>query len=199
MHCALKHLSLQSWYIVAGVLYLLTAGTHQGVAAEAGALSPEYEAKLILKAITYNKNIPADADRTLTFGISYFNGLDSSKQQALLFYEAVKQYRDKKVAGLPLSILLVPYNTEEQFRDTIAGLPVDVLYITTGPPKKIRAITKVTRLKKILSCGSTPGHVVEDGVTLAIGALENLPKVYVNLSAAQQENIAFGSQLLHLA
>ena len=169
------------------------------VSADNGTIPVDLQAKLILTALTYDKNLEEHASEQLEIAVLYFPWSVQSKEEALNFSKTLEMFQDKKISGRNFTVSLLIYNGDGGFKEKIADKHVDVLFIAGGEEPMVREITKISQSAKILSCSSRAKYVTTCGVTMAVGLKDNKPKIYLNLSSAKREGADFSAKFLRVA
>ena len=167
--------------------------------ADNGNVPVDLQAKLILTALTYDKNLETRANGQLNIGILYFPESSQSKKEANLFAKTLEGFKDKKISGRSFIGTLLTYANNGGLRKKIIDNNIDVLYIVHGKKELIDKVLKVTRAEKILSCTCKAELVSTCGVTMAVGLKDNKPKIYLNLSSAKSEGADFSAKFLRVA
>ena len=168
-------------------------------AADNGNVPLDLQAKLLLTALTYDKNMQKKTDEQLDIAILYFPWIKQSREEAENFSKTLEQFKDKQIGGRSFNTLLLSYNGDAGFKEKIAGKHVEVLFIAGGTEPQLKEITRVTREAKILSCTSKSEYVSAYGVTIGVGMKDNKPKIYLNLSSAKSEGADFSAKFLRVA
>jgi hypothetical protein len=169
------------------------------VSADNGEVPLNLQAKLLLTALTYDKNMEKRANGKLDIGILYFPWIEQSKEEALKFSKTLKTFQDKKIGGRTFHVFLFTYEGDAGLKEKIDENHIDVLFITGGKKDMVKEIVRVTQSKQVLSATSKADHVNSCGVSLAVGLKENKPKIYLNLSSAKTEGSDFGAKFLRIA
>jgi len=169
------------------------------VAADNGNVPLGLQAKLLLTALTYDKNLEKKAGEQLDIAILYFPWIERSQEEAESFSKTLEQFKDKKIAGRSFNTSLISYDGDASLKEKISGQHVEVLFIAGGTKRMLKEITQLTRKKQILSCTSKAEYVSSYGVSIGVGLKENKPKIYLNLSSAKEEGADFSAKFLRVA
>jgi hypothetical protein len=169
------------------------------VSADNGEVPLDLQAKLLLTALTYDKNMETRANGKLDIGILHFPWIEESKEEAVNFSKKLKTFQDKKIGGRSFDIFLFTYDGDAGLKERIEENHIDVLFIAGGKKDIVKEVVRVTQLKQILSATSKADHVTSCGVSLAVGLKENKPKIYLNLSSAKEEGSDFSAKFLRIA
>jgi hypothetical protein len=167
--------------------------------ADNGQVPVDLQVKLILTALTYDKNLEARANGELNIGILYFPTSSHSKQEADLFAKTLEGFKNKKISGRSFNGIVLVYADNGELSKKITDKKVDVIYIAQGKKELIEKILKVTQSQKILSCTGKSEYVSSCGVTMAVGLKNQKAKLYLNLSSAKQEGADFSAKFLRVA
>ncbi len=168
------------------------------VSSDNGDVPVELQAKLLLAALTYDKNLGKGEVETLRIGLLYFPDVNQSKKEALEFYKALESFKDKKVRGLNLNTVLFAYNGYNGLKSKISAEHIDALYISKAKKEVVKDVIKVTQSNKVLSLTSTASYVSMCGISMGVGLKANKPKIYLNLSSAKVEGADFSAKLLRV-
>ena len=181
------------------IIALITLGfMPASVSSDNGDVPVELQAKLLLTALTYDKNLSKGEDETLRIGLLYFPEVNKSKKEALEFYKALESFQDKKVRGLNINTMLFAYNGCNGLASKISVEHIDVLYISKANKEVVKDVIKVTQSNKVLSLTSAARYVSMCGISMAMGLKENKPKIYLNLSSAKAEGADFSAKFLRV-
>lgn len=169
------------------------------VVADNGNVPLDLQTKLLLTALTYDKNLAKRTSGQLDIGIVYFPKSAQSSKEAENFSKTLEQFQDKKIGGLNFNTLLLSYNGKAAFKKKIVEKHVEILFIAGGTEPLLKEITRVTREAKVLSCTSKAEYVSSCGVTIGVGMKDSKPKIYLNLSSAKSEGADFSAKFLRVA
>lgn len=182
--------------LAAAILLILTAVNP--IRSEDGRVPFDLQAKLLLKILTFDRNLETRVDSAVVVGIVYQPGYRQSERARSELSAALDKYSDKKVKGLPVSVVTIRYLSRLDLMAKVRSENVSVLYVTSCDSAHLEEIIKVARENHILTISSEKSHV-EEGISLAVGLKENKPQITINLSSAKAEGCEFSSQLLKLA
>ena len=182
------------------VLVLITGGTITAPAsADNRDIPVDLQAKLLLTALTYDKNLEKRNSTQLDIALLYFPWSRESKEAAQSFSKTLERFKDKKISGLSFNVFLLTYNGDFGLKEKFADKHIDVLFIVGGEESMIKDTITVTQAEKILSCSNKPEHVKTCGVSMAVGLKDNKPKIYLNLTSAKLEGADFSAKFLRVA
>lgn len=169
------------------------------VAADNGNVPLDLQAKLLLTALTYDKNLEKRTNGQLDIAILHFPWINQSREEAENFSKTLEQFKDKKIGGSSFNTLIHSYNGDASLKEKIANEHIDILFIAGGTEPMLKEITQITREAKILSCTSKAEYVSSYGVSIGVGLKDNKPKIYLNLSSAKSEGADFSAKFLRVA
>jgi len=156
------------------------------------------EAKLLLTALTYDKNLKKDTVKELIIGLLCFPEDESSEKQAGDFGKALEKYKDMTVKGMKFKTVLFDYNSPGQLKDKIKSEKINVLYISSCTRDMVSNVAKVAKSAKVLTYSSSGDYVTDCGVSMAIVFKKNKPKIYLNISSAKAEGRNFGAKFIRI-
>lgn len=160
--------------------------------------SKKIEATVLLRALSYDRNLKARAGADVT-ALVLFNPDDSSSLADSNAIGAAFSALEKiKVQGLGFRARVVPYRGTDDLRNRIARDGVDLVYVCSGLSGRVPAISDATRDLDVLSAGQIRGDV-QGGLTLGVFERGNKREIVVNLMASKAEGANFSAQFLGLA
>lgn len=157
----------------------------------------DLQAKLLLKILTFDRNLEKRADSAVVVGIVYKPGSEESEKARSEFSKALEKYSGKRVKGFPLSHISLKYLSWSDLAAKMKTYNVSVLYVTPGDSVYLRGVIKASRAESVLTATGITKYV-EKGVSIGIGLKGNNPQISVNLASAKAEGANFSSQLLKL-
>lgn len=179
-------------------LMLLCGISSTSLSADNGDVPLNLQVKLLLTALTYDRNLTASADDILTIGMLYFPDSTHSQEQAFDFNKALLQFKDKKVKNLRINTIVIKYMDNADLTKKISEHNIKVLYSAAGRGEKLRKVIEVTRSMNVLTCTSDIMNFYEYELSLGIGLVDNKPKIYLNIYSAKAEGADFSAKLLRV-
>ncbi len=168
------------------------SGTFAVTTAEAQANS---EAALILRVLSYDRNLRSRASGRLTV-LAIHGGQPGDCGEVV---SAVNQLgRAVAVSGMRAHAVLHAYAGAESLISTARESGAVALYVCPGFDPNIEELTGATHAAHLLSISSREQHV-RDGLTVAIVRGGSAPRLIVNVRAAQAEGARLDAALLRLA
>jgi hypothetical protein len=184
--------------IVFAIKMLLILVLFSPLAGEEMAVPLDLQAKLLLKILTYDRNLKERADSAVVVGIVYDAKREDSEKARSKFSKALEPYSGKEVQHLLVSHVSLEYVSWSDLSAKIKSNNVSALYVTPGNSGNLKGIIKASRADSILTATGVPKYV-EAGVSVAFGSKEKKPQIIINLSSAKAEGVDFSSELLKLA
>jgi hypothetical protein len=158
----------------------------------------ELQVKLLLKVLTYDRQLEIKAGNELVIGIvSSPTSSASAKATADVSTELFK-YLSKTVKQLKLQFFLHDYANAEKLAAWVKAKKISVLYVSPGNEKNLPAILTFSQQNKVTTMTGVPEYV-RKGVAVGIGARQSRPQVLINLSSTKREGSEFDASLLRIA
>lgn len=177
---------------------LLAALGGQALAQAEMAVAADRQVPLLLKILTYDRQLEAKAGRELVIGIvSSPTSLASAKAREDV-ESALHSYLGKTVKKLPLQYFWQDYTNADKLKAWIKAKRISVLYISPGTEKNLTAILEISRGNDVTSITGVPEYV-EKGVSVGIGQRQAKPQILINLTSSKLEGSEFDASLLRIA
>jgi hypothetical protein len=160
----------------------------------------EDQVKLILKVLTYDRQLEAKAAKTkgtLTLGIVYSPSDPQSVKVGKEVSDVLTGFAGKLVKGLPLSQYLIEYANPQQLDAVLKSRPINVFYVCPGV-KGLDYLLKVSEENQITTTTGVPG-LVKLGVAVGVGSSGERPQLLINRAAAKAEGVDFEARFLNLS
>ncbi|MGB8959968.1 MAG: YfiR family protein [Candidatus Aminicenantales bacterium] len=176
---------------------LISAGTDLS-AAQNVVLDAPLQYEILLKVLTFDRNLEARLGRELIIGIVFQKGnRDSSLMQQDILKAAIDS-RISPFAGRPVRVVLIDLDRSADLDQNLGGDKVDVLYIAPLRAVSLDGIIAWSRDRKILTVTGMIDYV-EKGIAVGIDLNDDSPEILINLAAAKASGADFGSNLLKLS
>jgi hypothetical protein len=156
----------------------------------------EDQVTLILKTLTYDRQLEAKAKGNLTLGIVYNPADPASVKVGRDVSDVLTKFATKRVKGLPLSQYLVEYATPAQLDVVAKSRPITVFYICPGV-KGLDYLLKVAEQYQITTTTGVPSFV-KQGVAVGVGFNGEKAQMLVNRPTAKAEGVEFEARLLSI-
>ncbi len=158
----------------------------------------ESQVPLLLKILSFDRNLKAGSDNKLTIAILYQEKYRSSKVAMNEFMDFIKSNDGFRVNNYPVKAIPIELGDLNEPRTTSLLKDVDVFYITPVRAFDVHDITRISRSRKITTMSGVPDYIHE-GISIGLDLVNERPKILININAAKSEAVDFNSQLLKLA
>jgi len=167
--------------------------------AVAEGISPGQRALLLMRVLTYDRNLRARAGGEVRVLVIYRKGVAESEAERDALLLAVKEVARKvKVAGLPIRFESVAYQEPASLLGRITELRPAALYVCQGLESAAADIARLTTEASTLSlCGSR--ELLRRGLAVALVDRGDRAALAVNHRAALAQGADLDSVLLALA
>jgi len=152
---------------------------------------------LLLKVLTYDRNLKQRAGDELVIAICYQQEYEKSVKTKDELLKMIKASPVDKIENIPLRFSSIDIG-ENDLATALSKDDVDVLYLTPLRDVSIQRIAAVSRDRKTRTLTGVTDYV-KSGLAVGIGLKEGKPLIIINLPAAKAEGADFSSQLLKLA
>ena len=159
--------------------------------------SAQNTALLVLRILSYDHNLKTRAGARVTVLVLYHpyeESSDRAARQELVGY--LKQMQRIKVAGLPVSVVTVPYSDANALADRLAQTRPAAVIVGRG--LDVSSISAATRRASVLTMTTAEPDVMR-GLSVAIVRREGKDRIIINVRAARAEGARFDAGLLQLA
>jgi len=162
---------------------------------EAGLPSEVFTA-IMLKALSYDRNIDRQAKDKVVIGI--VNDASAQGFASEVKDNIVKVQSTFLVKGKPIDASLVTLDKtfdKAKFVDQLKQLNISVLVVAVNDSSSVNNILQVTKELQVNSICGIPG-CAKDGVGLEIIQNDNKPRMFSNLDSLKQEGSDYNSKFL---
>jgi hypothetical protein len=153
------------------------------------------QVKLCAKVIKYDKNFTKRSRDRVRVGVLVDDSIAESRYAASTLRREFEDTRE--IAGLPVSVELIEYFDPRALRAGVEARRLAVLYLTPGFSDRLAPIVGALGGADLLSVSAVAGDVPA-GIVLGFDLVSSQPKLWVNLSSAQRQNVTFEPQALKL-
>jgi len=160
-------------------------------------LPVETQLNVLLKTLTFDRNLKERQGERLTIGIVYHGLFNKSLQAKDELIEAFKTVRIEEIFEHTLHIVTVDLHLIG-LEEAVASQDVDILYITPLDSSQIRKISKLSRSMGVITLSGVPQYS-EQGIAVTVGKKGEAAQIIINLDAARAAGANFSSQLLKMA
>jgi len=159
----------------------------------------EEQAPLILKILTYDRNLERNSTEVLTIGIVH----DPTNVESATAMQELSDFlfanKDKRVKQKPFRYFQIEYTGPQNLRAFSEEREIGVYYITPGLPRSsLSGILEVSRALSITTMTGVPDYV-QAGVAVGIGERRGRPQILINLPASREEESEFDASLLRIS
>jgi hypothetical protein len=158
--------------------------------AHATDLPPQQQALLVLRILSYDRNLKARAETEVA--IAVVSGSLPCEEIVVALESASKQ---RSVAGLPVRVVPMAWPKDGNLK--LDKRPA-AAYICGGLSGQVDKISALTRQRDILSIAGTEADV-KSGLGIGFALRNDRAAVVVNLNAVKEEGAELDSALLSLA
>jgi hypothetical protein len=134
------------------------------------------QAALLTKVLKFNSHL---AEKSLIHMLIVYNGTSKSSKDELL------AQLDKSIEAKGIS----PEEIEQNIKNT------DVVYFMPGLQEK----SKICKANKVLTITGISKYVEEGDISIALGILNDKPKIFINVTSLKSEEQNLSSDLLRIA
>jgi hypothetical protein len=163
----------------------------------AAQVSVERQAAIVVRALSYDKNLGERAGDSVVVLVLSRHGDGASEALAATWVSALKPIEGVSVQNRPFKVQSAPWDPAV-VKTLIEKSGVDVLLVCDGLQGDAAAIRALSRELKVLTV-ATSRAFVEQGMSLAVIAEGERNVIVVNLAASRLEGAALSSDLLKLA
>ena len=161
-------------------------------------VSTELQYKLLLKILTFDRNLETRIGDEIVIGILYQSKFRLSEITKSSWVRSIEESEIKILEDIPIRFVNIDLNEENNIAEVISRENVDILYITPLRAFNLKSITELSQSNKIITFTGVPEYT-EDGIGISIGTKGNKPQIIINLDASKLEGCDFSSKLLNLA
>lgn len=167
------------------------------VTAENG-LPASQQVPLLLKILTYDRQLAAKAGSELTIGIVYVPGNSDSAKVTSDISGTLQRFTGKTVKSLPIRHWTIEYVTAERLEAVLREKSVNVIYVSPGNERNLATILRLSKAQHITTTTGVPEYV-KRGVAVGIGSRQGKPEILINLESSKSEGSEFDAGLLRMA
>jgi hypothetical protein len=175
---------------------VLIASTVHGQ--ETMALSAETQVPLLLKILTYDRQLEAKAGTDLVIGIIHDPTDRSSAKAADEISSTLFKFAGKTVKKLPVKYFVIEYTRPADLEAFVKAKRVNMLYLTPGVSRSLPDILRVAHSLRLTTTTGVPDYV-KRGVAVGLGERQSRPQILINLPSSKSEGSEFDASLLRIA
>ena len=182
----------------AGCLLGLASLAAPSALAEEMALAADLQVPLLLKVLTYDRNLEARAGKELAIGIVFDAGDRDSAKATDQIGSTLFKFSGKTVKTLPIKYYTIEYTSPADLERFVKQRGISVLYVAPGNTKNLPGLLKLSQDLDLVSATGVPDYV-RKGVAVGIGVGQDRPQILINLASAKAEGSDFDASLLRIA
>jgi hypothetical protein len=189
---------LLRWRPALGVLVLDGGATASSAAAQDMSVPIEVQVPLLLKILTFDRTLAANAHDSLVVGVVFQSHYRTSAGVADEVCRILAAAARNPNAARALRVVTIDLDESGYLGATLLREGVQALYVTPLRAVATSAVTAATRERQVLSLTGVARYV-EEGLAVGLDANGGRPQIVINLAASKAEGAAFAGQLLKLA
>jgi hypothetical protein len=168
------------------------------VRAEEMSLPVEDQVPLLLKVLTYDRNLETKAGPELAIGIVYDPSNSDSAKATNDLGSVLFNLKGKTVKKLAIKYYTIEYTGNPDLDRFVKQKGISVLYLTPG---NARNLTNILQLSQELHLTTTTGvpDYVRRGAAVGLGRAQDRPQILINLQTTRAEGTEFDAAFLRLA
>ena len=161
-------------------------------------LSAETQVPLLLKILTYDRQLEAKAGAELAIGIVHDPSDKASARAADEIATTLYKFGGKTVKKLPIKYFLIEYTRAADLESFVKAKKISMLYVTPGVSRALPEILKVAQALRLTTTTGVPDYV-NKGVSVGLGERQSKPQIFINLASSKSEGSEFDASLLRIA
>ncbi len=154
----------------------------------------------LLKVLTYDRNLRAPGTTTeLVVGVAYQsrNRQSSDARDEFLAW-MLSPAASATFPGLTIRRVPIDLDSETDVAALVRGSAIRVLYIAPLRAYDVAVLTAVARNARVITMSGVTSYL-RQGVALAIGVLDDRPRIMINLVASRAAGADYPASLLSIA
>lgn len=160
--------------------------------------SAQNKAVLILRILSYDHNLRMRAGDRVTVLVLHHAYEERSLRAREEIVGSLKQMQRVKVAGLPISIVSMPYSDAGGLQNRLAQTRPAAVFVCPGLEADVAAISAITRRASALTIATSEPDV-RRGLSIAIVRRDGRDRIIINVAGARAEGARLDAGLLQLA
>lgn len=162
------------------------------------AITPlEQQLTFLVKALSFNKNLPAEKKDYL-IGILYHESVPESESLKSRIVRMTDSMQFRLANGNNVRWIPVPVEQYKEWSTLIISKGISALYLTPMNHSSLELISSYCRDNRIVSISGVAKYV-ESHASLGVEMKNSKPEIIINLSISMLEGVQFSSRLLHIA
>lgn len=162
-------------------------------------LPAELQAKLILRVMSFDRNLAARSGKAITLGILYRLDGGAGQETGTGVSKAVTDLsKSYSVGGLPVRVLALGFKDAAEAKAKLPTLDANAVFIGPELSEAVPAILETARRKQWLTLASVESYG-RSGVSVNLLQRNEKPVIAINLPSAKAEGADLDSALLAIA
>ncbi len=153
--------------------------------------------QLLLKILTFDRNLKKRAGNEIVLGIAYESGYQESLKTKDALLKAASELGNQKVGDLPVRFVPIGVKEEGGLAAQLQKEHVNILYVAPMGNLDVGVIASVCQAMRIMSLTGVPSYI-ERGISFGFDLQGGKLGIIVNLPSAKAEGTDFSSKLLRL-
>jgi hypothetical protein len=158
----------------------------------------DLQVPLILKVLTYDRELLQKVKSDLTIGVVYFPSDPSSIEAKDEVLRVLQQLSDKTVRKIAIRSVAVEYKGPADLSSAASANRINVFYVAPGNAAHLDRVLQVSQSQRITTVTGVPEYV-QKGVAVGIGVRQDKPQILINLASVKSEGSEFDASLLRIA
>ncbi len=173
-------------------------GVRAGRPVEKPRIACDVQLGLMIKILTFDRNLGARVGDDLVFGILYLENDPESLQVKTEMEQAIASKANVRIGKIPLRTISIAVDQSTRWDQDLKDAGIDVAYLTPMRDAVVVRILNLCRDMKIMTVGSLPAYAAR-GATLGFESAGDRTKILINLKAAEEAGADFNSRLFAVA
>ena len=183
------------WLRRVGIALLICLG---GTPAHAQVNAADLKAKILLRALAYDRSLQERAHGMVRVAVLYRSGDAGSVSSKNEMTAAFRALTKLTLLGMPVGISEIDFTSADNLKDTASQSAVSAVFLCAGLDKFLPAILTVTHSAKIASMTDVFDYV-QQGASLGVNMHDGGAKLLLNVAASKDEGMSLAAELMNMA
>jgi hypothetical protein len=161
-------------------------------------LAAGVQVPLLLRVLTYDRNLQFKAPNAVSIGIVYVPGDPASVKAKDEVAEELERLKGTTVKSRPVQYVPLEFTGGRELEKAVRAQRPNVLYLAPGNGESLEQVLRISRNYGITTTTGVPDYV-ERGVAVGIGVKRDKPHILINLPGSRSEGSDFEASLLRIA
>jgi hypothetical protein len=162
------------------------------------ALSIVDQVPLLLKVLTYDRNLESKAGAELAIGIVYDPGDRDSATATTELGSVLFKLAGKTVKKLPIKYYTIEYTGNADLERFVKQKGISVLYIAPGNARNLSHILQLSQELHLTTTTGVPDYV-RRGAAVGLAKAQDRPEILIHLKNSRAEGTEFEASFLRYA